>query len=160
MKTFCTFAEIKVKSLPQQHYIIQSIIQGINIWHPLQAIKCKNNHKPRLTLWRPHDLAMLAAPAQWVEVCRHDVAPEVGTPVILVALVPQQQQLATRGDDVSHPVRAIGLRAHAHLQLHAWRQPRLQALVHLKHGLNASANGVQRQATCRNTPIKVFLNHV
>lgn len=76
----------------------------------------KNNHKlclirrqPRLTLWCPHGLAMLAAPAQRVEVCRHDVAPEVGAPVVLVALVPQQQQLATCGDDVSHPVGAIGL---------------------------------------------------
>lgn len=76
----------------------------------------KNNHElglirrqPRLTLGRSHGLAMLAAPAQRVEVCRHDVAPEVGAPVVLVALVPQQQQLATCGDDVSHPVRAVGL---------------------------------------------------
>lgn len=121
---------------------------------PLQELKWKRKKKkrpklwlirrrPRLTLWCPHGLAMLAAPAQRVEVRRHDVAPEVGATVVLVALVPQQQQLATCGDDVSHPVRAVGLRAHAHLQLHARRQARLQALVHLKRR--------QRSADLRKT---------
>lgn len=94
-----------------------------------------SRRQSRLTLWCPHGLAVLAAPAQRVQVRRHDVAPEVGATVVLVALVPQQQQLAARGDDVGHPVRVIRLRAHAHLQLHTRRQPRLQALVHLKRRL-------------------------
>lgn len=81
---------------------------------------------------------MLTAPAQRVEVCRHDVTPEVCPAVILVALVAQQQQLATCGDDVGHPVRAVGLGAHAHLQLHARCQSCLQALVHLKQGQEES----------------------
>lgn len=85
-----------------------------------------------LTLRGFHGFAILPAPAQWVEVCRHYVAPEVSSSVILVSFIPQQQQLATCGYYISHPVGIVSFRAHTHLQLHAWSQSRLQALVHLR----------------------------
>lgn len=96
--------------------------------------KRKKKYQPQilLTLRGLHGLAMLSAPAQGMEVCCHNITPKVGTPVILVSLIPKKQQLATCGDDAGHPVRVVRLWAHTDLQLHAWAQPCLKALVYLR----------------------------
>lgn len=54
---------------------------------PNKQITQTFQHKPLLTLRGPHGLPMLPAPAQRVEIRRHDVTPEVGTAVVLVPLV-------------------------------------------------------------------------
>lgn len=62
-----------------------------------------------LTLGGSHGFALLQAPAQGVEVSRHDVTPEVGAAVVVVTFVSQEEQLATGGDDGGHPVGLVGL---------------------------------------------------
>lgn len=51
----------------------------------IQKSRCQPQQ--RLTFRGPHCLVVLPAPTQRVEVCRHDVTPEVCTAVILVSLV-------------------------------------------------------------------------
>lgn len=85
--------------------------------------------------FRGHEcLVVGGAPADWVQLGRHDVAPEVGLAVVAVAAVAQQQQLATGSDDGGHPVGVAAAAAAAlvsHLQLHARLEAALQAGFHL-----------------------------
>lgn len=76
-------------------------------------------------------LVVEGAPAHWVQLRRHDVAPEVGLTLVAVAAEAQQQQLPAGGDDGGHPV---GVRAAAvgHLQLHPRLEAALQAGLHLE----------------------------
>jgi len=75
-------------------------------------------------------LAVLGAPAHRVQLCCHDITPEVGLAVVAVAAVAQQKQLATCGDDGGHPVcvRAVPI---GYLQFHAWLEAALEAGFHL-----------------------------
>lgn len=82
-------------------------------------------------------LVVLGAPAHWVQLGRHDVAPEVGFAVVAVAAVAQQQQLAAGGDDGGHPV-GVAAALVGHLQLHAGLEAALQAGLHLMGGGHAT----------------------
>lgn len=85
--------------------------------------------------FRGHEhLVVGGAPANWVQLGRHDVAPEVGLAVLAVAAVAEQQQLTTGSDDGGHPVGVAATATAAlvgHLQLHAGLEAALQAGFHL-----------------------------
>lgn len=83
------------------------------------------------------NLLVLLAPADGVQVSCQDVTPEVGFAVLAVAVVAQQQQLPTRGDDGGNPVGVL-VRLDSHFQLHAGGKTILQACVHLKRRIITS----------------------
>lgn len=73
---------------------------------------------------------VLCTPAHRMQLCSHDVTPEVSAAFVAVATVAQQQQLAACCDDGSNPV-CVSTTPIGHLQLHPSLETALQTQLHL-----------------------------
>ena len=86
--------------------------------------------KYRITFRGFEGLLILLTPPNGVEVSLPDVTPEVCSPVVPVAIVAEEEQLLTGGNDGGNPV-GFRIGFHNHLQFHPRSKSILQTCVHL-----------------------------
>lgn len=103
-------------------YIIYVYVMCVRVWEDSMCV-C-------VTFRWLQQFVVLRTPAHRMQLCSHDVTPEVSAALVIVATVAQQQQLATCCDDGSNPV-CVSATPIGHLQLHPSLETALQAQLHL-----------------------------
>ena len=83
-----------------------------------------------ITFWGFEGLFILFTPPNGIEVSLPDVTPEVCSAILPVAIVPEEEQLLTGGNDGGNPV-GFRISFHSHLQFHPRSKSILQTCVHL-----------------------------
>ena len=97
------------------------------------------------TFWGFEGLLILLTPPNGVQVSLPDVTPEVCSPVLPIAIIAEEEQLLTGGNDGGDPV-SFRICFHNHLQFHPRSKSILQACVHLNREMLLTTTQVSQMS--------------